>query len=109
MEGAASAIPAQPYVNVVKYLIVLYSVPHYPFENTLRLGQVVYAVIQYLVSELAMDKTASIKYSNVPGFFLQDELNTDPTSFDYVKMYAQPYDRATRLIHAYLRQHWTLV
>ena len=35
MEGAASAIPAQPYVTLMLYLIVLYSVPHYPFEKYL--------------------------------------------------------------------------
>lgn len=46
-----------------------------------------------------MDKTASTKYSNVPGFFLQDELNTDPTSFDYVQTCTQFYNRATRLIY----------
>lgn len=27
-----------------------------------------------------------IKYTSVPGFFLQDDANTDPNTFDYVRM-----------------------
>ena len=45
-----------------------------------------------------MDKAFSFQYFNVPGFFLQDELSTDSTSFDYVIMYILLNDRVGRLI-----------
>ena len=45
-----------------------------------------------------MDKASSFQYSNVPGFFLQDELSTDPASFDYVITYTLLNDRVGRLI-----------
>ena len=51
-----------------------------------------------------MDKASSFQYFNVPGFFLQDELSTDPTSFDYVIMYVLLNDRVGRLI--YVQAAW---
>ena len=46
-----------------------------------------------------MNNASSFQYFNVPGFFLQDELTTDPTSFDYVIMCILLNDRVDRLIH----------
>ena len=56
-----------------------------------------------------MDKTSSFQYFNVPGFFLQDELSTDPTSFDYVMMYILLNVRVGRLIHVQAACHFGLI
>jgi hypothetical protein len=33
------------------------------------------------------------KYATVPGYFLQDDPSTDPTTFDPVRMHSSPYRR----------------
>lgn len=44
-----------------------------------------------------MDETSPTKYTNVSGFFLQDEPNTDPKSLDYVTIYAKLHNSISRL------------
>jgi hypothetical protein len=40
--------------------------------------------IMHLISN-PMTQSAQFKFSTVPGFFLQDEPDTDPATFDYVR------------------------
>lgn len=42
------------------------------------------ALIQALLGLSTLGRAASIQYSTVTGYFLQDESSTDASTFDYV-------------------------
>lgn len=43
-----------------------------------------------------VDATSYLKYSTVPGYFLQDVDTTEPNGFDYVRLYI---DSIALLVH----------